>query len=308
MSADLPLAITGATGFVGQAVMDEAARRGLPIRALTRKSQFDRAGVTWIEGSLEDEPALDRLLAGAGAVLHIAGVVNAAGWEGFERGNVTGTENVLNAMRRNPNARRIVHVSSLSAREPALSNYGRSKRLGEQLVEASEFDWTVIRPPAIYGPRDKEILEVFRAAKSGFVPMPPRGRASVIHVNDLARLLLDLVPPRPTVTKSRVFEADDGHKRGWSHEELARHIGAALEKRVVVLHMPAAIVKTAALIDRLFRGPDAKLTPDRASYMVHRDWTVRSAWAVPAEIWQPGIALAQGLADTAQWYREHGWI
>ena len=305
MTRPARIALTGATGFVGQAVLDEAERRGLALRALARRPQEPREGVEWIQGDLGDVAALQELVAGADGVLHIAGVVNAPGWDGFEAGNVTGTGHVVEAMKA-AGVERLIHVSSLSAREPGLSNYGRSKRLGEQLVEASGLDWTIVRPPAIYGPRDREILEVFKTAKSGFVPMPPRGRASVIHVEDLARLLLDLVAA--DIAIGRIYEVDDGRPGGWSHEELARSIGKALGKRVIVAHMPSTLLHIGARIDELVRGKRAKLTVDRAGYMAHRDWTVRSAHKVPADVWSPRIELQDGMRATAAWYRERGWI
>jgi uncharacterized protein YbjT (DUF2867 family) len=183
-----PLAVTGGTGFVGQAVLEEASRRRTSVRALARREQASYKGVEWVRGDLADRDALTRLVAGAEAVLHIAGVVNTPDPLGFHVGNVAGTESVVEAARE-AGIRRFVFVSSLSAREPGLSAYGRSKRHAEEVVQTSGLDWTIVRPPAIYGPRDREILDLFRAARWGVVPMPPAGRASIIHVGDLTRLL-----------------------------------------------------------------------------------------------------------------------
>jgi len=183
----LTLAVTGGTGFVGQAVIDEAGRRGLPLRVLARREQAPREGVEWVRGELADGAALARLVEGAEAVLHVAGVVNTPDPMGFHLGNVAGTEALVEAAKA-AGVARFVFVSSLAAREPGLSKYGESKRDAEDVVQASGLDWTIVRPPAIYGPRDREILDMFRAARWGVVPMPPNGRASMIHVDDLARL------------------------------------------------------------------------------------------------------------------------
>ena len=301
-----PLAVTGATGFVGQAVLDEAARRGLPVRALARRDMPAREGVEWVRGDLHDAAALADLVAGAGAVLHIAGVVNAPDRAGFHAGNVAGTANLLRAAK-GSDAARLVAVSSLSAREPQLSDYGASKRAAEELVEDSPFAWTLIRPPAIYGPRDTEMFELFRAARMGVVPMPPAGRASLIHVDDLARLLLDSLGGHPEWQRA-VFEPDDARPGGWPHGELARAIGEAVGRRVWAPAMPASLVKAGARIDRLLRGPKARLTPDRASYMIHPDWVADPARSVPAHLWQPLIATPEGLAQTARWYAQEGWF
>ncbi|TIX51387.1 NAD-dependent epimerase/dehydratase family protein [Alteraurantiacibacter aquimixticola] len=303
----MTIAITGATGFVGQAVLDEAGRRGLEVKALTRREQKAREGVEWVSGDLHDSTALSTLASGSKALLHIAGVVNAPDRAGFEHGNVTGTANVVSAAR-TAETERFVCVSSLSAREPGLSDYGLSKRMAEEKVEVSGLDWTIIRPPAIYGPRDTEILELFRAAKWGVVPMPPEGRASLIHVDDLARLLLDSALGTGRDWSQRIFEVDDARKGGWAHSELARAIGEAMGRNVFAPAVPAGLLKAAAQLDRMLRGEKAKLTPDRASYMVHPDWVSDPEKAVPEALWSARIDTREGLRETARWYAEQGWL
>lgn len=299
------LAITGATGFVGQAVMDEAARQGVTLRALTRRDQPERSGVTWVRGDLEDEEALARLVEGAEAVLHIAGVVNAPNAEEFHAGNVAGTQRVV-AAARNGGVPRFVHVSSLAAREPALSDYCRTKRLGEEVVQVSGLNWAAVRPPAVYGPRDTEMFELFKAAKLGVIPVPKGGRTSLIHVGDLARALLALVPR--SAPSGVIYEVDDARQGGWAHTELARAIAVAVGKKARVVEISPLLVRFGARLDGLFRGRKAKLTPDRANYMCHPDWVCDPAAAPPADLWQPQIASPDGLAATAQWYRDAGWL
>ena len=302
------IALTGATGFVGQAVLDEAAARGLSLRALTRHPQEARKGVTWIEGSLTDPSSLATLVQGAKAVIHVAALTTAPTAAAFTAANVTGTAALLAAARA-AKARRFVFVSSLSAREPSLSLYGASKAEAEKLVAASKLDWTVVRPPGVYGPRDVDYFEMFRTAKLGFVPLPPRGASSIIHVHDLARLLLDLADAPPALVRHRLFEPDDGREGGWSHKELARAIGQAVgRRRVFAPHLPAALLRAAAHIDGFARGRKARLTADRVGYMTHPNWVSRSAFAVPEAVWEPRIGGAAGLAQTAAWYRERGWL
>jgi uncharacterized protein YbjT (DUF2867 family) len=300
------VAITGGTGFVGQAVLEEAAARGLPLRALTRREQPPAPGIEWVRGDLAAVAALHRLVEGAQAVLHIAGVVSSADAGGFIEGNVRGTERIV-AAARSASVPRFVLVSSLAAREPDLSAYGSSKREGELVVEASGLDWTIVRPPAVYGPRDTEMFQLFRAARWGIVPMPPAGRTSIIHVADLARLLLALLPGAPAIS-GHMFEPDDGRAGGWSHRELARAIGAAIGRKVLSPRVPAPLFTAAARLDRWVRGEGAKLTPDRARYMLHPDWTCSPARSVPESVWHPRIGTAEGLRATAEWYRAQGWL
>ena len=302
------IALTGATGFLGGAVLEEALARGMVVDALTRRAQPRRDGVTWMRGDLADRDALDELMLGAEVAIHVAGVVNTPDAAEFVAGNVDGTLAALEAAKA-AGVPRFVFVSSLSAREPQLSAYGASKARAELLVKASGLDWTIVRPPWIYGPGDRDTLDMFKAARLGVVPVPGNGgRASMIHVHDLARLLIDLIPGGEYVTH-RVFEPDDGRARGWSHIEIARAMGKAVcGRRGVPLPLPPLAMRGAARVDRLLRGRSAKLTADRVGYMLHPDWVVSATMRPPRAIWRPHIPTPDGLAQTAAWYRQAGWL
>ncbi|KWV90630.1 epimerase [Erythrobacter sp. YT30] len=299
------LAVTGATGFVGSAVIDRALKMGHSVRALTRRDQSAREGLEWVKGTLEDEEALANLCKGADAVIHIAGLTNTPDVTEFEKANVTGTANVI-AAAKGAKVGRFVFVSSLAARKPDLSAYGASKARAEELVKTSKLDWTMVRPPAVYGPRDIDMYDLFRSAKLGLVPLPPGGATSIIHVGDLASLLVTLA------NRARlkvIYEPDDGREGGWSHKELAQAIGKAMgRRRVFAPHLPANVLSIAANADKRLRGDKAKLTPDRVGYMSHPNWVSRSDHAVPEDIWQPQIGGEEGLRQTAEWYKAEGWL
>lgn len=304
----MTIALTGATGFVGQAVLDEAGRRGLAVKALARRPQGFRPGVSWVPGDLTSESALAELVSDCDAVVHVAGLTSSRDPAAFTVCNVDGTSALI-AAAREAKIKRFVFVSSLSARQPGLSAYGASKVAAEKLVEASGLDWTIIRPPGVYGPRDVDYFQMFRSASLGFVPLPPRGASSIIHVEDLARLLLDLIDAPPALVRHKLFEPDDGREGGWSHQELAQAIGHAVgRKRVFAPHLPKPLLLLGARIDGALRGEKARLTPDRVGYMAHPNWVARSDRAVSAHVWEPQIAGAEGLALTAAWYREQGWL
>lgn len=297
-------AITGGTGFVGSRLIDLALEAGHQVRALTRRDQAARDGVTWVRGDLDAIDALTALCTGADAVIHVAGVVNAPDREGFAHGNITGTANMLAAAKQ-AGVRRFVHVSSLAGREPQLSAYGWSKREADALVKASALDWTIIRPPAIYGPGDLEMLELFRVARFGLALLPPGGRISVIEVSDLGRLLLVLAA---TDTFSGEIDPDDGRAGGWSHPEFAHAIGRAVGRRVLALSLPKAVLMLGARVDRLLRGKRAKLTRDRVSYFCHPDWVADPANRAPSNLWVPQVETEAGLVETARWYRAKGLL
>jgi nucleoside-diphosphate-sugar epimerase len=285
------IAVTGGTGFVGSALVDRAIAEGHEIVALTRRPQDERKGVTWVSGDLEDGHALRTLVSDADTVIHVAGVVKANKPAEFERGNATGTLNLIDA-----------------AREPELSTYCASKAQAEKLVKASSLDWTIVRPAVVYGPRDSEMLDLFRTAKWWFVPVPGDGRTSVIHVDDLVGLLLALLPSGENST-STVFEPDDGATNGWSHYDLARAIGWAMgRRRLKVIGVSRRVMEWAARLDRLLRGSKAKLTLDRAAYFSHPDWVVSGAAMPPAELWKSRVETREGLKATAEWYRAEGWL
>jgi nucleoside-diphosphate-sugar epimerase len=299
------LAVTGGTGFVGSHLIDVALAAGHRIKALTRREQPDREGVEWIAGSLDDRTALHQLVTEVDAVIHIAGVITAQEKAGFDKGNVKGTLAMLAAATAG-GIHRFIHVSSLAAREPKLSLYGASKAHSEELVRSSGLDWSIIRPPAVYGPGDKETLELFRMAKLGLMLMPPHGRVSLIHADDLSRLLLALAGP--TAPSRILIEADDGKPGGWTHRQFARSLGRAVGTKPAIISAPGLFLKLAARADQLFRGPRAKLTVDRAAYFSHRNWVVDPKLGPPTDLWQPAIATEQGLKQTADWYRDKGWL
>lgn len=291
---------------MGKAVRRLAKENSIALRALAREIPDDAEEIGWVGGDLGNDAALSQLAEGASAIIHIAGLTNTPDPAQFDEVNVTGTANVIAAAKA-AGVSRFIFVSSLSARKPELSQYGASKAKAEELVKASGLNWTIVRPPAVYGPHDIDMFDLFRTAKWGFVPLPPSGATSIIHVDDLARLLLAITPSVPAVNK-HVFEPDDGREGGWSHKELGAAIGRAMRRRVFAPNLHRTVLEAAAKVDRLLRGNKAKLTQDRVGYMCHPNWVVRSDRQVPAEIWQPRLVDDEGLRATANWYRENRWL
>lgn len=298
------LAVTGGTGFVGQHLLRMAIAAGYDIRALTRGWRPPEDEIVWVDGALDRQDSLVKLANGADAVIHIAGMINGTK-AAFEAVNVSGTAAVIDAARK-AGVRRFIHISSLSAREPDLSNYGWSKARSERLVAASGLEWTIIRPPAIYGPGDRETLELFKMARRGFVPLPPKGSFSVIHVEDLCRLILAVIDEPDTI--SEVYEPDDGRENGWAHQSFARSLGQLFGRRAAAIPMPRAMLHGLSRIDRLVRRGRAKLTADRVNYFCHPDWVVTAERRPPRALWEPQVNTDGGLRATADWYRNEGWL
>ncbi|MFN3945646.1 MAG: NAD-dependent epimerase/dehydratase family protein [Allosphingosinicella sp.] len=299
------LAVTGGTGFVGGHLLRMAPAAGHDVRALTRGWKPPEPEIAWVDGALDRSDSLVKLCQGADAVIHIAGLINGRDRAAFEKVNVGGTANMIDAARR-AGVRRFIHISSLAAREPELSDYGWSKMKSERLVAASGLDWTIVRPPAVYGPGDKETFELFRMARRGFVALPPPGRFSIIHVADLCRLILAILD-QPDTT-SETYEPDDGRLDGWEHRHFARTLAQAIGRRAATLSVPRLVMRGASRLDRLFRRGNAKLTADRVRYFCHPDWVVTAGRRPPAALWAPEVDTPIGLRDTAEWYRREGWL
>jgi uncharacterized protein YbjT (DUF2867 family) len=298
------LAITGGTGFVGEHLLRLAVAAGHQVRALTRTPRRGENGIIWIEGALDRPDSLARLVDGAGAVIHVAGLINGSR-AAFHAVNAGGTAAMVEAAA-SAGVRRFVHVSTLAAREPDLSDYGGSKAEAERIVAASGLDWTMIRPPAVFGPGDRETLELFRMAKRGLVALPPKGRFSVVHVEDLCRLILAVLDAPETV--QAVYEPDDGRENGWDNRHFARTLGRLFGKRAATFALPKLVLKGAARIDRLVRRDRAKLTADRVSYFCHPDWVSRAERKPPDSVWTPTVRTPTALKQTAEWYKAEGWL
>jgi nucleoside-diphosphate-sugar epimerase len=301
------VAITGASGFIGSFLAARLAESGWQVKGLLRPGRKLPESAKWqaVSGSLEDFAALRSLSEEVDAVIHCAGAVRGADYDDFARVNVTGLANLVEVLKTSARPPRLIHFSSLAARQPQLSWYAASKHEGEEYLRAngSFFDWTILRPPAVYGPGDREMLPIFRLLARGLATVPGAGRArfSLLHVEDLAgaveRLLSD---PRP----GRIFELHDGRESGYDWSEVIE-IAARLRRRPVRrLQIPALLLSLAANLNlaaaRLF-SYRPMLTPGKVREILHPDWVADNREITAATGWQPQISLETGLAGLCDW-------
>jgi nucleoside-diphosphate-sugar epimerase len=269
------------------------------VRDPARATHLQSLGVQLITGDLADTRALCTLVSDCTAVVHGAGAVRGNNQEDFDRVNVTGTRAVVDAMAAHAPAARLVHLSSLAAREAMLSYYSRSKARGEAvLAEHSDLDWVVLRPPAVYGPGDVEMLPLFRTMYRGLalVPGSVEARTSLIHVDDLTRAIIACLACKEA--RHQVFHLGDGTAGGYSWAEMAA-IGQDLwSRRVRLWQIPAWILDSVAFLNSRrarFIGGAPMLTPQKLRELRHPDWVVSNEAITRVTGWEPGIALREGL-------------
>lgn len=311
------VAVTGATGFLGRHAVVELAARGWRVRAMVRSQPIHPL---WkdlepeiVLGSLSDRAALARLVTGADAVLHIAGLIKARDDAEFMTVNRDGTRALAEAIRDHAPGAQLLVVSSLAAREPGLSGYSASKRAGEEVAfeVLGRERVGVIRPPAIYGPGDRETLVFFQLARNRVIPLlgGPEARMALIHVQDAAAVIAGRLEAGPS---GAVQAIADQRPAGYGWQEILAAGAAALGTASPrYFRVPAGLLRGVGAVGgplARLAGQSAMLSAGKVRELLHEDWAVS-----PAELWRepgrpPVHGLAEGFAATAAWYKAAGWL
>ena len=300
---ELVVALTGASGFIGSAILQKLIKCRYQVRALGRKSQPDTESVKWIQGDLSNTAALRKLVKNAFAIIHCAGQVRGNSFETFAQTNVEGTKNLLRAALDQVEKPRFLLISSLAARQPELSWYAASKKMAEQtLIDFSDnLQWTVFRPTAVYGPGDKEIKPIFAATRYGFLPVAgdPANHISLLHVNDLVAAIQCWLETK--TTNNGIFELDDGNPGGYSYQSLAAITQEVWRRPVRCFFIPMTLVRLVANVNlwlsRLLHYAPM-LTPGKARELQHPDWLCDNRPLMHAlPNWHPSIKLRDALPN-----------
>jgi len=304
-------AVTGGTGFLGRHVVAALAGAGWQVRLLARRDPDPPCppGVELVRGDLADGAALSRLVRGAGAVVHAAGLVKARGRREFLAVNRDGAARLAEALAREAPGARFVLVSSQAARCPELSPYAESKRAGEDAAVAAlgAASWVVLRPCVIYGPWDREGLALLRLAGGRVVPCPrPEPRIAMVHVRDAAAAVVALCGGGPS---NATVEIGDGRADGYGWGELMREAGRALGRTPRLVAVPDLVFHAAGAAGdgiAAASGRAAMFGRGKAREFLHRDWSGDTARRLPATLWAPRVDLRAGLAETVAWWRSEG--
>lgn len=310
------VAVTGGTGFLGRHLVVALWQAGYQPRLLVRQDPahplLDGVHPQLVPGDLADETALARLVTGADIVIHAGGLIKAASRQQFFATNEGGSARIGRAVAQHAPQARFLVVSSLAAREPDLSDYAASKRAGETAaIDAyGGKDWLIIRPPAIYGPWDRETLPLFKAACGPVVPVMggAAARLAMLHVGDAARAITTLAGAS---VSGRCFALCDGNHAGYGWDALLDQAAMAVGRRAVRVRVPEALLHLLGGVGGLrarLTGTPVMLTSGKVREILHADWTVPQSDMPDSGVWAPAVGLADGFRMTAEWYRSHGWI
>jgi nucleoside-diphosphate-sugar epimerase len=322
--------VTGGTGFIGSHLVEALLAQGHEVRCLVKDTR--RLGwisglpsVTIVQGGMDEPRSLLAGVRGVDQVYHVAGLTRARAAREFFRVNGEGTRHLVHACLETPSGpRRLVHLSSLAAVGPMpmptpcavdvaprpVSPYGQSKLEGEAAVLGvrDRLHVTVLRPPVVYGPRDRGVLEVARWVARGLLPMPagPSRSFSLCYVQDLVRAFL--IAGESKVASGEIFHvAGDG---AFTWEQVGDALGEALGVHPTPLRIPWPILLALAT------GADAwAWVTGRPQYFSRgkvRDaaghWLCDTGKARRQLGIVLGVGLREGAAVTVKWYREAGWL
>ncbi|MEW6162450.1 MAG: NAD(P)-dependent oxidoreductase [Nitrospirota bacterium] len=316
--------VTGATGFIGSHLCEELVRRGYKVTCLVR----EKSNLKWIEnidlklttGDCESIESLFNAVIDIDYVFHIAGLTKACSEDDFFCANTKGTENLIKAIaEKNPKLKRFVYLSSLAAVGPSnnesplredteprpVSSYGRSKLEGEKAVLKYKglIPITVLRPPAVYGPRDKDLFIFFKMLKKGIFPYWGKCYYSLLYVDDLVQGII--LAAENKKAEGEIYFLSDS--KFHTNEEIVKAISSALGTKAVRLRVPRFIMPFFAYIgERINR--QGIINRDKMSELSHSHWICDTKKAREELGFIPKVGIKEGMKWTADWYRIHRWL
>jgi nucleoside-diphosphate-sugar epimerase len=321
--------VTGSNGFIGSALVEKLIAQNHEVVCLVRRT----SNMRWLTGlpiaavtaDLESGTGLQAALQGLDWVFHLAGVTKALDQQGYWDGNVLATENLLKACLHQSRLKKFVYVSSQAAAGPSIADqplteeivphpvslYGKSKEAAEKLVleYGAHFPVTIVRPPSVYGPRDRDVFVYFQNVNKGLLLILGKGtqKISIVHVHDLVDGMV-LAAEKPNSSNQIYFLSGDG---AFDWQTIGGMIASALQKKTWTIHVPVSMLQIASRISVAYGrliGKPALLNGDKVSEMVQPGWLCSNEKAKKELGFAPAVSLPEGLKQTATWYKQQGWL
>jgi dihydroflavonol-4-reductase len=322
--------VTGATGFIGSHLAELLLKKNYNVRCLLRKTSstawLKDLPVELVYGDLFDKEALRQAVYGVDYIYHSAGLTKAKTEEEYFRANTIGTRNLLDTAREhNPNLRRFVLISSQTAAGPSPSNhpinedapphpittYGRSKLAAEQECHSvgNAIRYTIVRPPVVYGPRDKDVFEFFHTVSRGIQPMAGLHQKfiSMIYITDLVRGTVMAAESEKALGQTYFISSSGVY--GW--RELGELSRRAVGRKVLRIRVPEAGIYAIAAVAELlakFSSKPALINFEKARDMVQDYWTCDASKAKRDFGFEQQVSIEEGIKATIDWYKSVGWL
>lgn len=324
--------VTGGTGFIGSHLVEELHRRGYAeVRALVRSKPrwLEGLDVVHVRGQLADTPELRSALRGVDYVYHVGGVTRARDWQTFEKANIDDSMLLLKLIEEeSPDVKKVLMTSSLAvvgecdtavATETVplrpVSDYGRSKELMERAIARYQeapgaLPIVVVRPPAVYGPREADIFEFFKTLSRGIAPVVGSGNEpalTLVHARDLVRGMVDAAESDRTTGRTYFIGSD----RAYTWNEIKNAAGKALGKRALTITVPDALIAPVGAVVEMFgrlTGTYPPLNREKAREIRDACKICSSARARRDFGYAQQVGLEEGIEETIRWYRTNEWL